>query len=765
MGLGMVGAIALVSPPPVFAQITSDGSLGTDIRIQTTTNGARNIQIRGGTPRGNNLFHSFQDFNIQVNETVLFQAPGIQNILSRVTGANPSNINGTLAVLGNANLFLINPNGIIFGPNARLGLTGSFLATTANGVRFNNQEVFSSTSPTVPSLLAVHPSALLYNQIAAARAVRSQAQLRVNSGRSLLLVGGDIILSGGELLAPRGRVDLAAVAGSGTVELVREGNRFAIAPLNHLSLGNIELSGGVLVDSRGGTVQLQGRQIWLREGAQAGVGTLGNEPGGNLTVFASESVHLTGTHPDGFRPSGFFANSSQAGAAGTLSLTAPKLVLQDGAEISASTFGSGRGGQLWIHANDIELSGTSKLGLPSGIAAIARQGTGSAGQISLISDRLTVKDGAQISSSAAGGSQGSGGSLDITASEFVVLSGSSLNSGFRSGLFVGTIGPNNGGDLRIQTPNLTVEKGAIASAKTAGQGNGGDVRVFSDRVTVQSGGEISVNSRGGGKAGDMRLEASRLVLDGGKLTAETASGDGGNINLAIADQIFLRHAAQISTTAGTAQSGGNGGNIHITTPFLIAFPDENSDITANAFTGNGGSVRITAQAILGLAFRPQPTSQNDITASSTFGSNGVVELNTPGVDPNKGLVSLPLTWVDPTRLVAQGCAPGSGQLASRFVVTGRGGVPLGPNDPLQQPTAIAHWIALDTPISQTEQKPIEKTTLSPATPAADPAPIIEAQGWVTDKNGLVTLVADIPEQNVPENTGAHSIWMPVVCKQ
>ena len=163
--LVMGGAISSLGDC-ALAQIIPDTTLGNENSTVTST-GALD-QIDGGATRGANLFHSFQEFNIGNGRSALFSnPPGIENILSRVTGANPSNILGMLGVSGgNANLFLINPNGIIFGQNASLNVGGSFVASTANAVQFGNIGFFSATDKNIPSpLLTINPSALLFNQI------------------------------------------------------------------------------------------------------------------------------------------------------------------------------------------------------------------------------------------------------------------------------------------------------------------------------------------------------------------------------------------------------------------------------------------------------------------------------------------------------------------------------------------------------------------------------------------------------------------------
>ena len=196
------------SNTPATAQITPDNTLGAE-SSRIVPNGNIDKIIDGGALRDHNLFHSFKEFNINNGQSVYFNNPsGIENILTRVTGKNASNIFGTLGVDGAANLFLINPNGIVFGENARLDLGGSFVGTTASGLEFGEQGNFSATNPQAPGLLTVNPDALFFNQLQGNAGIINKSQasaginpngiettgLRVPDGKSLLLVGGDINL-------------------------------------------------------------------------------------------------------------------------------------------------------------------------------------------------------------------------------------------------------------------------------------------------------------------------------------------------------------------------------------------------------------------------------------------------------------------------------------------------------------------------------------------------------------------------------------------
>ncbi|MGB7413985.1 MAG: filamentous hemagglutinin N-terminal domain-containing protein, partial [Thermosynechococcaceae cyanobacterium] len=270
--------------------LTPDQTLGAESsRVERQIQPTPTDLITGGARRGQNLFHSFSDFNVGQGQAVYFSNPnGINNILTRVTGGSVSNIDSILGVRGNANLFIINPNGIIFGPDASLDVGGSFVATTANAIQFNEQDSFSATSPQTSSLLSVQPSAFFFNQVnsgeitnqsqapfrsigTAATGARTTTGLGVPEGKSLLLVGGTVNLDGGGVNSIFGRVEIASVQAGQTLGLNATDGELALQSLPSVQAENINAQNASVTNgststtqgARGGLIRFQGKNLVL----------------------------------------------------------------------------------------------------------------------------------------------------------------------------------------------------------------------------------------------------------------------------------------------------------------------------------------------------------------------------------------------------------------------------------------------------------------------------------------------------------------------
>ncbi|MBE9107411.1 S-layer family protein, partial [Nostoc cf. edaphicum LEGE 07299] len=408
------------------------------------------------------------------------------------------------------------------------------------------------------------------------------------------------------------------------------------------------------------------------------------------------------------------------------------------------------GGNITIDSGSFSLSDGARL-------TAETRGEGDAGNITIDSGSFWLRDGARLTAETRG--EGNAGNVNVNVTGIVDIAGvkEDFASGIRTLVETGTVG--NGGNITINSGSFWLRDGARLTAETRGQANAGTIKVNAADFFTISGKSSNFNSglfvnsqSSTGTAGDIIVISPRVTLDnGGRLNAQSASGNGGDINLQT-DLLLLRRGAQISTTAGRAETGGNGGNINIdaSSGFIVAVPNENSDITADAYTGTGGRVNIKANGIYGIQFRESETLLSDITASSRFGTQGTVELNTPGIDPNSGLVELPTVPVDTQ--VAQGCySPGYAQ--NRFVITGRGGLPANPKDILTPDATQIDWVSLK-PSNNNRFIPLVTNKSTTSTPKR----IVEATGAVLNAKGQIVLTAN--SSNATPHTSRHN---PIQC--
>ncbi|NEQ26002.1 MAG: S-layer family protein, partial [Microcoleus sp. SIO2G3] len=287
--------------------------------------------------------------------------------------------------------------------------------------------------------------------------------------------------------------------------------------------------------------------------------------------------------------------------------------------------------------------------------------------------------------------------------------------------------------------------GLYASTTSGSSGRSGNIQITTRQLEVLDQARVAVDSQGSGTAGDIDITAASVQLnDQARLTAETAATNGGNITLRDVDLLQLGNNSLISASAGSDRAGGNGGNLTIDADFILALPN-NSDIRANAFSGSGGNVSITTEGLFGIAAQPQDNPfTSDITASSQQGVQGTVDITTPDVDPRRGLTELPVEVVDASSQITQTCS-GAGAGSDEFVVTGRGGVPTSPIDPLVGDESFSNWSTLDEPAGAVASQ-FPEGVVAPANQdeAAQAGALVEAQGWVVAEDGTVRLIAAAP---------------------
>ena len=656
--------LLLLFPTATLAQIVPDRTLGTENSrtVPDTIDNLPSDRIEGGATRGPNLFHSFREFNVGEGRAAYFTNPnGIANIFTRITGGNPSNILGTLGVQGNANLFFLNPKGIVFGPNARLDLRGSFIGSSGDSIVFDNGFEFSSNNPQTVPLLAINipvglrfrdnPGTIVNSSQATGPTptlppipieipVSSKQGLAVDPGQTLGLIGGEIQLNGGNLTAYSGQILLGSVNSPGLVQFQPTALGLNLNYSNIQNFGNIDMNGALIntsglgggkVDIRGGNVSISSSRILgltlgnidgrgidinaqnlrVQGGSQIATLTLGEGKGSDINIRASDSVETIGIGfknyqqylanyrrsgtIDPFDPQNVLGTGTVGpGTAGDIAIDTGRLLMGDGMVAGTVTFGAGNGGNINIRANVFDQAGSA---INSGTLG-GSSGTG--GNITVVAQKLTVRDGALLTSITSG--EGAAGNIDIKAAESVEVLRTPPGSSIQTSISANSLDPNEqgrAGDITIDTKRLIAAEGA--------------------GISVSSGSSFGVSAFAtGGPGGNLTIRASESVEIAG-ISGVLANGE-----------------YNISYLASETNGSQGGGNIYIATP-VLRVRDGGVILLPSVGKGNGGNLTIDADRaeVSGTALNGQFISQIDASAGNLFGipipsatgNAGSIELN------------------------------------------------------------------------------------------------------------------------------------------
>jgi len=605
---------------PSLAQIIPDSTLPNNSRV--TENG-NSLTIDRGTASGSNLFHSFQEFSVPRGQEAFFNnATNIDNIITRVTGGKISSIDGLIRANGTANLFLINPRGIIFGPNARLDIGGSFLGSTAESIIFNDGSLYSATAPQAPPLLTINvPLGLQLGPDPGAIVNSNVQRLEVSPSETIALIGGTLRLDGGLLSAPKGRIELGA--GRNTlVELSQTNGNWRGSYPAEFDRGNITLSNGATVSTSGeggGSIQVVGGDVRLEGQSQLLADTFGNidgegiaidvtslevversligstvfggGTGGDVNIRASSEVVMSGVFDDPIAVQTVFLRTSN--------LTSEPQSFVDGRSTlggiwTGIEFGAqGRSGGITISARDVRLDRGSIINGREGSISLRVDGRLEMSNSSILNTVTSDKPGGNIEITAkeaigrenasivalvVPGGTAPSGDISITA-DLVEWSNTSRDSLLPSAIAGNNFGEGKGGDIRIDTARLVLRNGAAISTQSGIQfvdgtviaaGNGGNILVrASSSVDVLSESPsgfpsaISSSTFSESDGGNITIFTQQLrVSGGGAIGSETfGPGRGGQVFINASESIELSEvSSSFNPFTITAQAGNVASN-------------------------------------------------------------------------------------------------------------------------------------------------------------------------------------------------------------
>ncbi|WP_019505007.1 filamentous hemagglutinin N-terminal domain-containing protein [Pleurocapsa sp. PCC 7319] len=604
-----------------IAQIIPDRTTPTTVN----TEGNR-LVIDRGDRAGTNLFHSFEQFSISSGKEAWFNnAVDIENIFSRITGGNISYINGLIRTNGDANLFLINPAGIIFGEGASLDIGGSFYGSTAESILFPDNVEFKATDNQTKPLLTINqPIGLnlgnnpgdIINRSLVKNSADEKVGLEVSNTKNLNLVGGNINLEGGILTASGGNIQLGGLSAAGIVGISADGS---LSFPQEITKENVSLTHGALVnvvDTGGGAININAQNLELSQGSRliAGIDKEVNSStaqAGDIKLNVEEAVIINGPESGIFNNVGeeniledegeedYTSSFNAVGNAGKISIEAGSLSITSGGRIGSTIFGQGNAGDVTVNAREnIEIQGFDNAPdvnseYPTGIFSNLEVGAkGNSGIIKISSDSFILANRAQLRTSIGQGAEGIAGKILVS---------------------TGSLTLNDAG-TRLAT-----------SVRREGKGTGGDIEIEAETMTINPGSTLltELGPDAVGEAGNIEIKTGSLILNSPSLKEDSSSADRSLIETSVFDR-----------------AQGNGGNIEIQTNSLSLRGEAflASEIREEA-QGNAGNIFIDTGS---LTLDKDSTIQS-ITEAMTIGNAGNIEINAHTVEIHEGSTILSTT--------------------------------------------------------------------------------------------------------------------------
>jgi filamentous hemagglutinin family protein len=607
-------AFALGPTKESAAQIATDGSLGPPAQALIGPN--YTIDSTLGTTRGSNLFHSFGAFNVHTGESATFtssQPAPVTNVLARVTGGQSSSVDGLLrSTIPGANLYLFNPSGVAFGPNAVLDVPGAFHVSTADSLRLVDGGIFHANLQQVSVLSAAPPVAFGFLNPAPAAVSFDRSTMQVPEGSAFSVIAGDVSLSGATLRAPGGRLQIASVASAGEVIPALAGETPNLQMDSFSGLGQIHLLQGanatVSSAAGAGTVLIRGGRLVVDSFASINANTTGSGNGAELGIdvrVADEAVFTGGAQ--------ILAFSTAAGRAGDIQMSADKLQVVNGAFVSSGTFSTAFARNLNLNVGTLEI-------LDGGQIVVQTRGPADAGNLNVAAGSIVMSgiNGSFNTGLFAGqfGSFGTGRSGNVRVDAERISMVGSGNPNLVTGVFGSTFGPGPGGTVEVNAQTLDMHSNTGVQNTTFGAGAGGVLSVHVKNISLVGSTDPNVftgifaNTFGSGPGGSIQVVADRMQLanHAGVSAAGFSTGDAGSVTVQ-AGSLEISSGSSIYTNV--LFGSGNAGNLSVTAdnlliagfqhsadPFGSTFDFTGLSTSTGPFGQRGGDMSVHANSIV-----------------------------------------------------------------------------------------------------------------------------------------------------------------------
>ncbi len=662
-----------------WGQIATDGSVGT-AAAGPLTGPDYQIPASLGQTTGNNLFHSFSQFNVNTGESATFTGPThIANVLARVTGGSASNIDGLLRSSGmpNANFFLMNPNGVVFGPNAQLDVGGSFVVTTANQLHLADGGSFTASTDASQSVLTTAPPAAFGFLSPQAGPVTAQgSQLTAALDRGVSIVAGDVQMDAVQLQAPGGRVDIASVASPGSLGLDVQDLDSPIDTSAFSELGDVTIANGSTIAAdgpQGGRVTVQAKDITL-ETSTLTSRTLGPGAGrpvqinatGDLSVVSATvltettsqgrggDVNLSATNVliDGAAVGAFVgSNTLGQGDGGHVSVDSQTTTLLNGAAIGTATFTQAAGGPIVIESQDLLIDGQGFIPadplIPrTGVVSVAA-GPGPGGAISIQAPTLTLLEGAAVTATSTG--QGAGAAVTVV-SDSILIDSKNFSSPPSpapdpqavTGILSFTVGLGSSGPITLDVSQVLDVIGTVSLSSvwslTLGDQPAGSVTVNAGQVRVQGRGTIASQTLGLGSGGDVAITADHVLVSGADAANVVPFFE---IDASVLEPfgVFPPPAllAMTSSLAATTLGPGDAGDLTIQAQ-TVEVLDSALLLTNSMGPGHAGDLTVSSETLTVGQGQSDFLSGLFSTASEFGGDAGDISISSNTVDVSAGAI-------------------------------------------------------------------------------------------------------------------------------